>query len=277
MATSGSNDTPRILVTGSTDGIGLETAKQLARRGADVILHGRSRERLEKAAQALRAETDRPLLAPLVMDLGALGDVRRAALELRARPDAPTVVINNAGVFMRKRALTPEGFETTMGVNALAPILFTELLLEEPSSPVRRVVNVSSMAHGRGSVDPSDVGLVKRKFDPYGHYGASKLANILFTTVLARELTGRAITVNALHPGVVSTKLLTEGFGFQGSDSLADSAATSVMLALDPIGAETTGGYFVHLRRTEPSAEARDARLAEHWVTSARAAVGLGA
>jgi retinol dehydrogenase 12 len=275
MANGASDGAPRILVTGSTDGIGLETAKQLARRGADVILHGRSRERIEKAAKALRSETTRALPEPIVMDLGSLADVRRAALELRARPDAPTVLINNAGIFMRKRELTPDGFERTMGVNSIAPVLLTQLLLDDPSSPVRRIVNVSSMAHTNGSVDPADVGLVKRKFDPYQHYGASKLANILFTTVLAGEVAARGITVNALHPGVVSTKLLTEGFGFQGSDSLADSAATSVMLALDPIGAESNGLYFMHRKRTEPSPKARDARLAESWVSRAREAAGL--
>ena len=261
-----------ILVTGSTDGIGLETAKQLARHGADVILHGRSRDRLESAAKALRSETKRPLPEPVLMDLSSLADVRRAALEVRARPDAPTVVINNAGVLMRKRVLTIDGFETTMAVNALAPIVFTDLLLAG-SVPLQRIVNVSSMVHTRGSVDPADVGLVQRPFDSYGHYGASKLANVLYTAVLADELHDRGITANALHPGVVSTKLLTEGFGFQGSDSLAESAATSVMLALDPIGAEVSGGYFMHRRKIEASADARDARLARRWVDAARAAV----
>ncbi len=264
-----------VLVTGATDGIGRETARELVRRGADVIVHGRREKRADEVRRELEALTARPIPAPVVGDLGSLAAVRKLAAEVNARAEPPTVLLHNAGIFQRKLELTEDGFEKTMAVNHLAPFLLTHLLLADPRCALIRIVFVSSMAHARGSVDPTDVGLVHRAFDGYGHYGASKLANVLTARALAPRLAARGITVNALHPGVVSTKLLTAGFGMRGSDTLEEAAATSVLLAIDESVAKTTGAYFVRGREAQTSQAANDADLIESFYLASARAVGV--
>lgn len=264
-----------VLVTGATDGIGQETARQLARRGADVIVHGRREKRASEVRRELEAIAGHPMPTPVLGDLGSLAEVRTLAAELNARAEPPTVLLHNAGIFQRKRELTADGFEKTMAVNHLAPFLLTHLVLGDPRCAVTRVVLVSSMAHARGSVDPEDVGLEHRAFDGYGHYGASKLANVLMARALAPRVAARGITVNALHPGVVSTKLLTAGFGMRGSDTLEESARTSVLLAIDEGVAKLSGEYFARGRRTEASEAANDAALVETFYLASAKAVGV--
>jgi retinol dehydrogenase-12 len=270
-----SNGRAVVLVTGATDGIGQETARQLVERGADVIVHGRREKRADEVRRELEALASRPMPAPALADLGSLASVRTLAADLDARDVRPTVLLHNAGIFQRKRELTVDGFEKTMAVNHLAPFLLTHLVLASPRAKVERIVLVSSMAHGRGSVDVSDVGLVSRAFDGYGHYGASKLANVLMTRALAPRLAARGITVNALHPGVVSTKLLTAGFGMRGSDTLEASARTSVLLAVDPSVAKITGEYFARERRASASDAASDPELIEAFYLASAKAVGV--
>lgn len=277
---------PIVLVTGSTDGIGLETALELARRGARLIVHGRRAERIEAAAAAVRAVAADAVAGTAQADLSALDDVRRLARRLAELP-AAHVLLNNAGVFEQQRAVTVDGFERTLAVNHLAPFLLTHLLLADSSGAGRaleRVVNVSSVAHNRGQIALDDLHFERRRFDGYSAYAASKLANVLFTLELARRLpaAGRAVTTNALHPGVVSTKLLTEGFQMRGPDSLAEGAATSVMLALDPqfgprSGPEggATGGYYSGRRPAAISPSARDPRLQRELYERSRELTGV--
>jgi NAD(P)-dependent dehydrogenase (short-subunit alcohol dehydrogenase family) len=270
---------PVVLVTGATDGIGAETARALVRSGATVIVHGRSAARIESICTELRRIDAEHVAEPVRADLARLSDVRALGDALGRR--TIDVVIHNAGVFMRKRELTADGFETTMAVNHLAPFLLTHLLLAGPhAAELRRIVFVSSMAHEGGEIDADDPGGARKRgwlsrFNPYAVYSASKLANVLTTMELARRLRGRHLTVNALHPGVVSTKLLTQGFGFQGSDSLAEGAATSVKLALDSTLDGTSGRYFAAGREATPSARARDRDLARRLYARTAEVVGV--
>lgn len=241
---------PLVLITGSSDGIGLETAKQLARHGADVIVHGRSRERVEAAKHAVEAVCGRALPAPVIGDLSSLAGATQLAADVTQRGSFPSVLVNNAGVFCKTLTVSPDGIELTMAVNHFGHFALTMALLAEPGCQLARIINVSSIAHNRGRIELDDVTLRKRRFDGYAMYAASKLANVLFTVELAERLRGK-VAVNALHPGVVSTKLLQEGFGMDGPDSVADGAATSVMLALDPACANVTGQYFA-ARRPAP-------------------------
>jgi NAD(P)-dependent dehydrogenase (short-subunit alcohol dehydrogenase family) len=251
---------PTILVTGSSDGIGKETACVLAERGARVILHGRTRERLAAAAREVERRSGRAPAGEELADLASLAGVRALAARVREEFPRLDVLINNAGVFMRQRVLTADGFETTFAVNHLAPVLLTHLLLPAlDESPQGRIVNVSSGAHLGGVLDWDNLQGEKRH-DPLGAYALSKLGNVLFTVEIARRLRGRgAVTANALHPGVVSTRLLREGFGGHGPDSPAEGAETPVLLALAPEHATTTGSYFARSRpsRTHPLAGER--------------------
>ena len=223
--------TPTILVTGATDGIGRATALGLARRGARVLVHGRSRPKAEAVAQAIRRAGGQA--DPVVADLASLAEVHRLAAEVRAAAPRLTVLLHNAGVFQNERSESREGYELTFAVNHLAPFLLTALLLDHltASSPAR-VVTVASVAHGQGRLDFDDL-QSRRDYSGYAAYAASKLANVLFARALARRLEGTAVTSNALHPGVVTTKLLEAGFGMTGITP-EQGAATSIWAATAP-------------------------------------------
>lgn len=243
---------PTIFITGATDGIGRQTALDLAAKGADLIVHGRSAAKLERLVEELGRVPGHGEIAALRADLGDLDQVRALARELLelGRLD---VLLNNAGVFMNEFATTPQGHEATWAVNVLAPMLLTHLLIPRlrESEDGGRVINVSSVAHNRGSASWGEVDS-PRGFDPYAAYARSKLALTLLTVELARRVGERPLLVS-LHPGVVSTKLLTAGFGMEGPDSLREGAATSVYLATAPISQLLAhqGGYFV---RSQPAA-----------------------
>ena len=176
------------------------------------------------------------------------------------------VLINNAGVYMKTRTLTPDGREMTMAVNHDAPFLLTHLLLEKLS----RVVNVSSIAHARGRVDVNDIDFA-RGFDGYAAYASSKLANVLFSVELAKRAPN--VLVNALHPGVVSTKLLRAGFNMGGPDSHEDGAATSVFLATAALN--VSGRYFVRSREATPNADANNAERCAAFYEASCQRVGV--
>ncbi|MEX1367055.1 MAG: SDR family oxidoreductase [Nannocystaceae bacterium] len=253
-------DSPLIVVTGSTDGIGRETARQLVRQGARVIVHGRSQAKAETAHAELIELGARPQPDPVVADLASLAAVRSMADELLSRDEPIDVLLNNAGVYMRERQLSEDLLELTMAVNHFAPFALTHRLLPSlQRARAGRIVNVSSIAHTRGVIDLDDLQL-SRGFSHYGAYATSKLANVLFTVELAARLSP-GITVNALHPGVVSTKLLTEGFQMEGRDTAAKASETSVYLALSPEVEGVSGQYFAHRKVAPRSPLANDDAL----------------
>jgi NAD(P)-dependent dehydrogenase (short-subunit alcohol dehydrogenase family) len=255
---------PVVLVTGSTDGIGLETARILAARGAQVVLHGRDPSRLEAAARAVDRAGNRWPAGKELADLSSQGEVRILAERLLEQYPRLDVLINNAGVFLPERSVTLDGLETTFAVNHLAPLLLTDLLLPALcASPQGRIVNVSSNAHLHAPLDWENL-QAERLYDAYAVYALSKLAQVLATVELGRRLQGGTLTVNALHPGVVTTKLLRAGFAGHGDDSLADGAATSVHLTLAPEMRAQSGGYFdracparMHHLASDPAVTAR--------------------
>jgi NAD(P)-dependent dehydrogenase (short-subunit alcohol dehydrogenase family) len=246
---------PLVLVTGATDGIGAETARLLAARGARVIVHGRDADKAARVAASIGSTQ-----APAIADLSRMEAVRTMAQQLVARGEPIDVVLHNAGIFATRRVVTEDGFESTLAVNHFAPFLLTHLLLEPlRASKQGRVIFVSSIAHQRGALDVEDFSMA-RGFTGYGAYAASKLGNVLSAIEIARRLKSTPITANALHPGVVSTKLLRAGFSMEGPDSHEDGAATSVFLALDDSVARTTGRYFVRSREASHAGDASAAR-----------------
>jgi retinol dehydrogenase-14 len=232
-----------ILITGSTDGIGRQTAIELASLGATVLVHGRNAARGKIVVEEIQTSTGNSKIDLLIADLSSLNQVRELASEVQRRYDHLDVLINNAGVFMNERVLTPDGFEMTYAVNHLAPFLLTNLLLGllKKSAPAR-VITVSSIAHTRGRIDFENL-QAEQSFGGYYAYALSKLANVLFTYQLAHQLMGTGVTSNCLHPGVIGTKLLRAGFNMPGATT-ADGAETLIHLASSQEVEHVTGKYF---------------------------------
>ena len=264
------------VVTGATSGIGKAAAAALAGLGATVVLVGRDRGRTEAAAAEIGSASASPPRAE-VADLACLGQVRGLAGRL-AGLERIDVLINNAGLVLGERRITPDGFEHVFALNHLAPFLLTSLLRPKlVASAPARVVTVTSDAHSAARLDLSDPHL-ERGWDSWRSYANSKLANILFTRELARRLDGTGVTANCAHPGVVRT-----GFGRESRPLLRlgitiarpfmaspeRGADTIVHLASSPDVAGQTGGYYVKRQRREPSAAARDdAAARELWEIS---------
>ena len=242
-----------ILVTGATDGIGKQTARDLIARGKDVVIHGRTDEKALRTAKELGAS------GIWSCDLSSLAQIRA---RFPALPAGIDVVVNNAGLMTSAPQQSAEGHELTFAVNHLAPFLLTKLLLERGG--LRRIVNVASQVHTGGDLDTLGQG------SGYAAYSVSKLANVLFTFELARRLPAARTTANCLHPGVVSTKLLRQAFGgMAGSESLEEGAATSVFLASSPEVEGVTGKYFRSCHEARASAQAHDEKAAkELWELS---------
>jgi NAD(P)-dependent dehydrogenase (short-subunit alcohol dehydrogenase family) len=255
------------LVTGGTRGLGLETARGLAQKGAQLILVGRDADHGRRALQAI----GRPETELFLADLSSQREVERLSQELHRRHDRLHVLVNNAGALFPRRALSADGLERTLALNHLAYYQLTLLLLDllRAGAP-SRIVNVASQAHARGRVDFADL----QSSQHYGGltaYRASKLENLWFTYELARRLHGSGVTVNALHPGTVATDFGLEAPGWFRSvktlllplfRSPRAGAATAIYLASSPEVEGVTGEYFAdcRLRRSSPSSLDRAAQ-----------------
>jgi len=259
-----------VLVTGATDGIGRETARQLLRQGWAVLVHGRNQAKATQHATDLAAGSKTGGATPVWGDLSKMDEVVSLARQTQAIAPTLDVLINNAGVYERRRHLTADGFELTMAVNHFAHFLLTRhLLANVTAAGAGRVVTVASMVHQSGRIDLDDLTFAGG-YDGYSAYGASKLANVLFTRALARRLEGTGATANCLHPGVIGTKLLRAGFSMGGA-SVEQGARTSVYLATSDEVAGVSGKYFVDCREATASRTARDDELAEAlWAESER-------
>jgi NAD(P)-dependent dehydrogenase (short-subunit alcohol dehydrogenase family) len=268
-----------IVLTGATSGIGRATALGLARLDSRLILVGRDAGRAEETIGAIRKATGRKDVEILRGDFARQDEVRRVAGEILERTEAVHVLVNNAGVTMMRRTTTPDGLEATFAINHLGYFTLTGLLLPRllAAAPDARIVNVASDAHRFGALDFDDL-QNEREYKAMKVYGQSKTANILFTRELARRLEGTGVTVNALHPGAVATRL------GRGSGALFDllqsvvsvfmkspeqGAETSIYLASDPAVAGLNGRYFANRREKEPRPYATDPALAGRlWAVS---------
>ncbi len=241
------------LITGANRGIGKATALALARMGARVVMVCRNRSLGEAARDEIRAASGSEAVDLLVADLASQVAVRGLAKAFAERYDALHVLVNNAGVILKDRSVTVDGFETTFAVNYLAPFLLTNLLLDllKVSAP-SRIVNVSSIAHRWANIDFDDLGGGKQYSMGRAYY-QSKLANVLFTYELARRLDGTEVTTNALEPGIVATDIFRERTGFRRlltalyhpfMLSSEQGAETVIYLAASPEVEGVTGRYF---------------------------------
>lgn len=248
-----------ILVTGATDGIGLETAKKLAGLGHEVVLHGRSEEKVQLARGIIQSASPKAVLHTVHADLSDFAAVKCMVQHVGAHLPRLDVLINNAGVYMTGQRLSQDGFEMTLAVNYLAPYLLTRRLLPLlKKSPEPRVVTISSVAHKSGII-PFDNLNGELHFDPHRAYANSKLAVALFASELARR--ERWLASNSLHPGVIDTKLLHAGFDMKG-DPVTTGAQTPVFLATSPEVKGITGEYFDNCTAVRPATAVEDQDLA---------------
>jgi NAD(P)-dependent dehydrogenase (short-subunit alcohol dehydrogenase family) len=265
------------LVTGATAGIGLVTARELARMGATVVGVGRNPAKSAAVAAQIRQETGNDRVEYLLADLSSQAQIRQLAGQFKAKYDRLHILVNNAGSFFLKRQVTIDGLEMTFALNHLSYFLLTNLLLDvvENSAPAR-IVNVSSGANFGGKINFDDL-QAERRYSNWAAYSQSKLANVMFTYELARRLQGTGVTANCLHPGFVGSDFgKNNGAIYRLIFSLMkpmtvtpeQGARTSIYLATSPDVEGVTGQYFDDQQRNVPSAaisydEAQQQRLWE--------------
>ena len=267
------------LVTGATSGIGKVTASVLASRCAEVIVTGRSLEKIENTVQKIKSETGNGAVHGLLADFSDLDQVRDLAGNFKALFSRLDVLVNNAGSFFNTRRETQYGVEKTFLVNHLAPFLLTNLLLDTiQASGEARIVNVSSDAHRYGSINFDDLGF-KKGYVGMKAYARSKLANILFSYELVRRLGESRVEVNALHPGHVATDIWRNDFSFIGPAlkkvmgmfalTPEEGADNTIYLASSPEVIGVSGKYFVKREPVESSPLSYDQDIAKKlWETS---------
>jgi len=271
-----------IVATGATSGIGEAAVLALAGLGARIVVVARDETRVQATMRKLEAKAPGLGHRLHLADLSSMAETRKVGAAIAASEPRIDVLINNAGAIFSDRWVTPEGLELTFALNHMAYFVLTEALREKliASAPAH-VVSTSSGAHQGVSLDFGDLQSANG-YKMLGVYGRSKLANILFTRELARRLTGTGVTANCLHPGAVATRFGDSSGGMLRHllpvlrlffISPEQGADTIVYLASSPEIADTTGGYFVKRKITEPSAAARDDAAAKRlWVESEKLA-----
>jgi len=238
-----------IIVTGGNSGLGYESVKALAAKGAEVVLASRSMEKGDVARTAILESHPQAKITVMPLDLGDLASIRKFAGDFTASYDKLDVLLNNAGIMMTPYFTTKDGFEGQLGTNHFGHFALTGLLMESLlKTPDARVVNVSSMAHKRGDMDFSNLQYENGSdYSPMKAYGRSKLANLLFTYELQRKLnkSGKSVMAVAAHPGIATTnlarhmeskfmfKLLNPLFKRMAQDQ-ADGALPQIRAAVDP-------------------------------------------
>jgi NAD(P)-dependent dehydrogenase (short-subunit alcohol dehydrogenase family) len=266
------NDSPTILITGATDGLGRALAHNLAADGATLILHGRDPERLEGTVDDIHVAhgVDRP--RAILANLAELAQVRRLAAEVRASTDRLDALVSNAGIGSGQpdgttRRTSVDGYELRFAVNYLAGFLLTlELLPLLRASAPARIVNVASL--GQYPLDFDDL-MLERAYSGQRAYGQSKLAQIMSGFKLADRVPATEVTVNSLHPATyMPTKMVLAEIGYH-VDSLDDGVAATRHLVVDPALVRTTGRFFDRTREARANAQAYDLRArAELWQRS---------
>ena len=229
-----------MLVTGATDGIGLETAKMLVSQGHDVLVHGRNPEKVERLAQSLSELSGSGLVEGYISDLSRMGEVEAFAEAVSKKQGKLDVLINNAGIFSTPDTVTPDGLDVRFAVNAIAPYQLTRRLLPLLDASAR-VVNLSSAA--QLTVDPEAL-VGRRRLSDNGAYAQSKLALTMWSRAMALELGDDGPAIIAVNPrSMLGSKMVRQAYGVAGGD-LRIGAEILVRAALSDEFADASGTYF---------------------------------
>lgn len=254
------------VVTGATSGIGRALAAGLAQTGETIVLVAREAGRGSAALQEITQETKNRNIDMQLCDLSIMSSVRNLAEILKSRYEKIDVLINNASVYRRKRAVTVDGYEEMFAANHLGPFLLTNLLLEQLQAAVQatgsaRILNIT--APSTVPLDFDDL-QAERNFNSLRTFGATKTANLLFTFELARRLENTGITVNAIHPGLTRSGLMKEGFFLMrlftrlASSPPEKAIGPIVQAATGPDFEKTTGKFLHNGNEIEVPAPAQD-------------------
>lgn len=272
-----------MVVTGANSGIGKAMARELAGRGARVVMVCRNPDKGEEARREIVEASGNEQVSLEVADLGSMDQVRDVASRLRelGRVD---VLLNNAGLYLPERQVSPDGFEMMFAVNHLAPFLLTHLLRETlAAADDPRVITTSSVGHLFCKFDIEHL-QAERRFIPLEQYGVTKLANIFFTKEAARRYASDGINANCFHPCAVGTGFAQDEPGLFNAimkvgkvfiRSPEKGGETGVYLAASDRVKDVTGEYFVDKKAKKPSKTARDPELARALWERSAAMVGV--
>jgi retinol dehydrogenase-12 len=274
-------DAPIAVITGTTHGIGTVTSRELARAGYTVVMLCRNVAAAQSLAQDINQGTPGSRVEVVHCDLADLSSVRAAARAVMARFPRIDRLINNAGIVSTRQRFSVDGHELTFATNHLGPYLLTRLLLPA-LAPAARIINVASKVHYRGRLDLDSVDDRDARYSSIAAYSRSKLANVMDTLILDRQLAGSGICVNCLHPGVVATNLLPRWLNLirplfkRFILSAERGARTTLYLALDERAGALHGQYLDENSEAQtPAAAARDRALQELLLTRSARWAGL--
>ena len=277
-------DGKTVIITGANTGIGKQTAINLAKRSAKVIIACRSVERGKQAERDIRNLSKNENVHFRLLDLASFASIRKFCSEVLAEEPRLDILINNAGIMRCPYWKTEDGFEMQFGVNHLGHFLLTNLLLDRiKEAPAGRIVVVSSLAHKRAKEINFDDINSTQSYDRKFAYGQSKLANNLFTIALHKRLAETSVIVNCLHPGIIYTelgrymkislwmKILLLPVGLLILKTPWQGAQTTIYCAIDKEVDGVSGFYFADCKRKEPAPQALDELAAEKlWSLSVK-------
>lgn len=263
------------VVTGATAGIGRAAALELAKSGQTVVLVARDEKRGARARKEISTATDNPNIDLQLGDLGNLSSVRNLATMINNRYDKLNALINGASVYKKDRSITVDGYETMFATNHLGPFLLTYLLLDGLlAAGLSRVINIAAPSTSHLNFDDLQG---EKGFNSLSAFGATKMANLLFTFELARRMEHTGITVNAFHPGLVRTSLMKEAvLPIRLLTWLFSSSPNGVGQEIAEVATspkfEDTHGKFLHRRKEiKPDAYALDPAIQSRlWQVSER-------
>jgi NAD(P)-dependent dehydrogenase (short-subunit alcohol dehydrogenase family) len=233
-----------VFITGGASGLGAETARAMAAKGAHIVVAARDMGKGEEVAKSVREATGNDQVDVIACDLGSLAKIRECAGAVLAKYDAIDLLINNAGVMACPQAATADGFEMQFGTNHIGHFLLTNLLMPAVEKATNaRIVNLSSRGHHFDTVHFDDPHFENREYDKWASYGQSKTANIMFSVGLERRLAAKGIHAYAVHPGGIQTNLgrhLTQEDIAALLKRMEENAGESVAFKTVEAGAATT-------------------------------------